>query len=91
MLFVIGTVATLAILLGVALISSKAAPIMPNGFCRFVFLFALWLPVNFVCNSLNVWAFGYHRMSWSGAIIIAVLLAAYGTFLLARPYDPGTR
>ena len=91
MLFVVGTVATLAILLGVWGFLSQTAPIIPNRVCRFAFLFVVCVPLNFVCNYVNVWAFGYHRMSWTGAIIIAVLLAAYGTFLFARPYDPGTR
>jgi hypothetical protein len=91
MLFVLGIVATLALAVGVGFIFSKTAPSMPNKICRFVFLFALWVPLNFVFNYVNVWAFGFHRMSWTGAIIIAVLLAGCGTFLPPQPHDPKTQ
>lgn len=86
MLFVLGIIATLAISVGIAF--GKTVPIMPNKVCRFVFLFVLGLPLNFVINYVNVWAFGYHKMSRTGAIIIALLLATYGTFLPLEPHNP---
>lgn len=75
MLPVLGIVATLAIAVGAAFILGETMPIMPNKVCRFVFLFVLGVPLNFVINYVNVWAFGYHKMSRTGAIIIALLLA----------------
>jgi hypothetical protein len=87
---IIGIVTTLALSVGISFIFRKTAPSMPNKRCRFIFLFALWVPLNFVFNYVNVWAFGYHRMSWTGAIIIALLLAAYGTFLPPQPHNPNT-
>jgi hypothetical protein len=91
MLPVLGIVVTCAMLVGIAFIFSKTVPSMPNKVCRFVFLFVLWLPLNFVFNYVNVWAFGYHKMSWTGAIIIALLLASYGTLLPPQPHKPDTQ
>jgi accessory gene regulator protein AgrB len=72
-------------LMGIAFILSKTVPIMPNKVCRFVFLFVLWVPLNFVFNYLNVWAFGYHKMSRTAAIIIALLIATFQTFVPPEP------
>jgi len=80
MLLVLGIVTELAILLVVAFILSKVAS-MPNKVCRFVFLFALCVPLNLVINYFNVRLLGYHKMGWIGSSIIALLLAAFGTFL----------
>lgn len=87
---ILGIVAWCAIAVGIGFIFSKTLPSMPNKVCRFVFLFALWVPLNFVFNYVNVWAFGYHKMSWTGAIFIALLLATYGTFLPPQPHNPNT-
>jgi hypothetical protein len=81
MLPIVGIIAGLAILVGFAFILSKTVPSMPNKVCRFVFLFVLCVPLNFVVNYVDVWAFGYHKMGWTGALIIALLPATYGTFL----------
>jgi Kef-type K+ transport system membrane component KefB len=90
MLPVLGIVARIAILGGMAFIFSKTVPRMPNTVCRFVFLFALCVPLNFVVNYFDVRLLGYHKMSWTGAIIIALLLAAYGMFSLPQPHNPNT-
>ncbi len=42
----VGIVATYAMLVGVAFIFGKTVPSMPNKVCRFVFLFALWVPYH---------------------------------------------
>jgi hypothetical protein len=91
MLPVLGIIATCAIAVGIAFILSKTVPSMPNKVCRFFVLLVLWVPLNFVINYVNVWAFGYHKMSWTGAFIIALLFATYGTFLPPQPHDPNTQ
>ena len=54
---------------------------MANKIWRFVFLFVLFLPLNFGVNYVNVQLLGYHKMGWTGASVIALLLAVSGTFL----------
>jgi len=76
--YVLGVIATCALAVGMAFIFGKTVPIMPNKVLRFVFLFALGVPINFVFNYVHVWAFGYHKLSWTGAIVIGLLLAANG-------------
>lgn len=73
---------TCAIWVAIAPIFNKTVPSMPNKVCRFVFLFVLCVPLNFVFNYVNVWAFGYHKMSWTAAIIIALLLATYSMMVI---------
>jgi hypothetical protein len=90
MLTVLRIIVYCAILVGIGFIFSRTVPSMPNKIFRFVFLFVLSLPLNFIANYVNVWAFGYHKMSWTGAIIIALLLAAYGTFLPSQLHNPNT-
>ena len=90
MLPILGIVARVAILLGSAFILSKTAPSIPNKWVyRFVFLFALGLPLNFVGNYVDVRLLGYHKMGWGGASIIALLLAlffaTFGTFWEPQP------
>jgi hypothetical protein len=85
MLPILGIVARIAILLGSAFILSKIAPVIPNKWVyRFVFLFALGVPLNFAANYVDVRLLGYHKMGWGGASIIALLLAlffaTFGTF-----------
>jgi len=87
MSFVLGSIAGLTIPLGFLFILSKTVTIMPNKVCRFVFLFALLVPFDFAMNYINIWAFGYHKIGWGGALIIALPLAAYGTFLPLQPHD----
>lgn len=91
MLFVLGSFASLSITLGMAFILSKTVSSTRNKVGRFFFLFVLCVPFNFVINHIHVWAFGYHKMSRTGDIIIALLLAAYGTFLPPQPHNPDTR
>jgi len=76
-----GIVVRLAILVGMAFILSKTLPSMPNKVCRFVFLFVLCVPLNFVINYFDVRLLGLPKMGWTGASIIALLIAAFGTFL----------
>ena len=59
--------------MGLAFILSETVP-SPNKVCRFVFLFVLGVPLNVVINYVNVWTLGYHKMGWTGAFIIALLL-----------------
>jgi hypothetical protein len=75
----------LAILAGMAFILSKTVPSMPNKVCRFVFLFVLCVPLNFVINYFDVRLFGYHNMSWVRALMIALIFAAFGTFWPPQP------
>jgi hypothetical protein len=81
MVTVFGIVAQVAITVAMAFILSKTVPLMPNKVCRFVLLFVLCLPLNFGVNYVNVQLLGYHKMGWTGASIIALLLAIWGTFL----------
>jgi len=69
-----------------AFILGKTVPSMPNKVCRFVFLFVLCVPLNFVMNYVNVRLLGYHGMGWTGASIVALLFATVGTF-----WPPETR
>jgi hypothetical protein len=85
MLPILGIVARIAILFGSAFILSKTAPSIPDKWVyRFLFLFVLGVPLNFVVNYFDVRLLGYHKMGWGGASIIALLLAlffaTFGTF-----------
>jgi hypothetical protein len=77
----------LAILTGFAFILSKTVASIPNKACRFVSLFVLCVPLNFVINYVNVRTFGYHKMGWTGASIIALLFATFGTFWPPQPHN----
>jgi len=81
MVTVLGIVARLAIGVAIAFILSRTVPRMANKIWRFVFLFVLFLPLNFGVNYVNVQLLGYHKMGWTGASVIALLLAVSGTFL----------
>jgi hypothetical protein len=81
MVTVLGIVARVAIAVAIAFILSITVPRMANKMCRFVFLFVLFLPVNFGVNYVNVQLLGYQKMGWTGASIIALLVALWGAFL----------
>jgi hypothetical protein len=81
LLFLAGFAVQFAIVLMVAFTLATTVPWMPNKVFRFIFLFVFCVPLNFVVNYLNVWAFGYHKMGRRGSLIIALLFATYGTFL----------
>ena len=86
-----GLVARYVILIGLAFILSRTVPSMPrNKVCRFVLLFVLGVPLNFLTNYVDVWTAGYHKIGWTGALIIALLAATYGTFLPPQPQNPNT-
>lgn len=85
LLFLAGFAVQFAIVLIIAFVLATTVPLMPNKVWRFVYLFLFAIPLNFTVNYVNVWAFGYHKMSRTGALIIAFLLAVYGTFFLPRP------
>ena len=68
-----------------AFILSKTLPNIMNKVYRFVFLFILGVPLNFVINYVNVRLLGYHKMGWTGASTIALLLAIFGTFWQPQP------
>ena len=86
----VAVVANVAILMGLAFILSKTVPSIRNKVCRFVFLFVLGVPLNFVINYVNVGTLGYHKMGWTGAFIIALLFAAWGTFWPPQPHNSNT-
>ena len=91
MVTVLGIVARVAIGVAIAFILSMTVPRMANKMCRFVFLFVLFLPVNFGVNYVNVQLLGYHKMGWTGASIIALLVALWGTFLYPpQPHNSNT-
>jgi len=87
MLTILGMVARLSVLVGAAFIFSKTVASMSNKVFRFVVLFVLCVPLNFVINYVNIWAFGYHKMGWNGALIIALVFATWGTFLGPQPHN----
>lgn len=91
MLFVLGSFVSFSIILGMAFILSKTVAKTRNKVGRFFFLFALCVLFNFVINYIYIWAFGYHKMSLTGNIIIALLLAGYGTFLPPQPHNPNAQ
>jgi hypothetical protein len=92
MVTILGIVARVAIAVAMPFILSITVPRMPNKMCRFLFLFVLCLPLNFGVNYVNVQLLGYHKMGWTGASIIALLLAIWGTFLYSpQPHDSNTR
>jgi len=90
MLFVLGIVARLAAVLGMVFILTKTLPSMPNKVCRFFLLFILCVPWNFVVNYFDVRLLGYHEMDWTGASIIALLFATFGTFWLPQSPNSNT-
>lgn len=91
MLLVLSVLVEIAILVGMAFIVGKTMPSMPNKVCRFVFIFVLCLLVNFGVNYFNVRLAGYHKMGWTGASIIALLLAIWGTFRYSpQPHNSNT-
>ncbi len=79
-----------AVLVGVVFVLSKSVPSMPNKVCRFVFLFFLGVLLNFVINYVDVWTLGYHKMGLTGAFIIALLFATYGTFWPPQTHNSNT-
>jgi uncharacterized protein YqgC (DUF456 family) len=90
MLPLLGIVANWAILAGMAYILSKTVPSMPNTVVRFISLFVLSLPMNFVANYVNVRLLGYHKMGWTGAFIIALLLATLIAFFPPQSHNSNT-
>jgi hypothetical protein len=87
----VAIVARCAIGVGLAFILSRTVPSMPrNKVFRFALLFVLCVPLNFVINYFNVWTLGYHKMSWTGAFVIALLFALYGTLSPSQPHNPNT-
>jgi hypothetical protein len=90
MLPVLGLVARLAIGAGFVFLLSKTLPNMPSMLWRFVFLFVLGVPLNFVINYADVRLLGYHRMGWGAALTISLLVAVWGTFLPPQPQNSNT-
>ena len=80
----------LGILVGTAFILSRSVPRMRSKPCRFALLFVLSLPLTRLVNYFDVRLVGYHKMGWTGTAIIALLLAAYGTFVLPQRDNPNT-
>jgi predicted tellurium resistance membrane protein TerC len=87
----VGIVANLAVLVGLAFVLSRTVPRLPkNKLYRFAFLLIVWVPVNFVINFINVQTRGFHKMSWTGAFIIALILAAFQTLLSSQSHNSNT-
>jgi hypothetical protein len=80
MLPVLGIIARIALGVGMVFVLSKVMPTMRNGVSRFVVVFLVFVPWNFVVNYFNVRLLGYHKMRWAGALIIALLVAAFFSF-----------
>ena len=88
---IVGIVANIAIVGGVAIVLSRTVPHLPkNKLCRFAFLLMVWVPVNFVINFINVHTRGYHKMSWSAAFIIALVIASFQTLSSSQSGNPNT-
>ena len=87
-LILLGMLARCAIVIPGVFILSRALPYITNKFARFVVLFAFGVPINFALNNANVQFLGYHKMGWTGAIIISLLLAFIG--LIWQPDKSGT-
>ena len=87
---ILGIIANLTVLVGLAFFLSRTVPRMQHNAYRFAFLFAVWVPVNFVINYVNVWTRGYHKMSWTGAFIFALILATFGTVLSSQSRNSDT-
>jgi hypothetical protein len=89
--FVVGLIARIAMVLALSFAFSSIEPTMPRDKTyRFVFLFVLGVPLNFIINFVNVRTLGYHNMGWTGQFIMALLFAAWGTFLGPQPHNPNT-
>ncbi|HYM08645.1 MAG TPA: hypothetical protein VEU11_18990 [Terriglobales bacterium] len=89
---IVAIVAGFAIVIGQVFIFSKTLRSMPRSkVLRFVLLFALSVPLEFVVNYVNVRTLGYHKMSWAGAFMIALVFAAWGTFLPPQPHNTNTQ
>jgi hypothetical protein len=87
MLFLfVGIAARCAIVVAVAFILSRTVP--RNMVYRFVFLFVLWVPLNFVINYVDVSFLGYHKMGWTGVFIIALRFpsGSFAAFSARTPY-----
>jgi len=92
MLTVLGFVAHFAFLWTAAFVLNKTVPRLANMACRFALLFVLCVPLNFIINWFNVRLLGYHKMGWTGASVIALVLATFGTFYYSpRPRNSDTR
>ena len=74
-----------------AFVLSKAVPSMPNKVWRFVFLFVVGVPLGFFVNYFDVRLLGYHNVGWTGAFIIALVFATFGTFWPPQPHNSNTR
>jgi hypothetical protein len=86
----VSIIARCAILVGFGFILSKTVASVPNKVYRFVVLFVLCLPLNFVINYVNVRLLGYHKMGWTGASIMALVFATFGTFVSPQPHNSNT-
>ena len=58
---------------------------MRNGVSRFVLVFVVCVPWNFAINFFDVRLLGYHHMSWTGAFVIALLVATFFAFFPPQP------
>ncbi|MBI3475042.1 MAG: hypothetical protein HY010_04870 [Acidobacteria bacterium] len=88
----VAIIARLAVLLGMAFILGKTVPRLPqNKVCRFVFLFVLCVPFNFIANYVNVWTLGYHKMGWTWNLIFGLFFATWLTFLPPQEHNSNTR
>jgi hypothetical protein len=68
-----------------AFILSKTVPSIPDKVYRFVFLFVVGVLFSFVLNYFNVLLAGYHKIGWTSASIVALVLATFGTFWEPQP------
>jgi hypothetical protein len=86
----VAIIASCAIAVGFAFIVGRTVPSIPNKVYRFLFLFVLGVPMIFVINYVDVRTLGYHKMGRTGALIIALLGATWGTFSTPQPPNSKT-
>ena len=88
---IVGIVANIAISVGVAIVLRRTVPHLPkNKLCRFAFLLMVWVPVIFVINFIDVQTRGYHKMSWTAAFVIALVVASFQTLSSSQSDNPNT-
>jgi hypothetical protein len=86
----VSILARLATCVGFAFILGKTVDRITTKIGRFVVLFMLCVPLNFILNYVDVRTLGYHQMGWTGALITALLFATFGTFFPPQPRNSNT-
>ena len=75
----VGIVARCAVAVGLVLILSRTWMPRKKGY-RFVCWFVLLVLFYFAINYMDVRFLGFHKLTWTWAIILALIVATIGTF-----------